>query len=137
VCDGRKKGSGVMEERKSILIVDDDHEYCMALRKVLERVGYNVTITADGIQALELLSENVFDLIISDLRMPNMDGSTLMEEIKRKRIDVPVVFITGYGEVESYMDLMNMGAFEYLNKPVKGEEILRIVSRIVEAPKKT
>ena len=122
----------MMEGRRSILLVDDDKEYCKAMAKMLERSGYSITVAADGRQALDFLSEKPFDLILSDLRMPRVDGIELMDEIRRKRIKTTVVFLTGYGEVESYMDLMNKGAFEYLNKPADIGEILRVTKRAIE-----
>jgi len=103
------------------------------MKKMFEKSGYNVTVAADGQEALEALSEETFDLIISDLRMPNLNGMELMEELKRRKINLPVIFITAYGEVESYMDLMNLGAFEYINKPVKGQEILGVVRKALES----
>ncbi|UCD57248.1 MAG: response regulator [Candidatus Hydrogenedentota bacterium] len=122
-----------MNDRQSILLVDDDQEFRKAMKKMFEKSGYVVTIAADGKEALEAISKDVFDLVISDLRMPRLNGIELMEEIKRKKLNVPVVFITAYGEVESYMDLMNMGAFEYINKPVKREQILSVARRALEA----
>jgi len=121
-----------MNEQQSILLVDDDLEFRKAMKKMFEKSGYTVTIAADGREALETLSRETFDLIISDLRMPNLNGLELMEEIKRKQLDTPVIFITAYGEVSSYMDLMNLGAFEYINKPVKGQEILSVAKRALE-----
>ena len=120
-----------MNERQSILLVDDDPEFCKAMKKTLEKSGYLVTLATDGWEALAAITGNVFDLVLSDLRMPNLNGIELMQEIKRKKINVPVVFITGYGEVESYMDLMNMGAFEYINKPVGKKEILRVIEKVL------
>ena len=122
-----------MNNRQSILLVDDDPEFRKAMKKMFEKSGYNVTVAADGQEALEALSEETFDLIISDLRMPNLNGMELMEELKRRKINLPVIFITAYGEVESYMDLMNLGAFEYINKPVKGQEILGVVRKALES----
>jgi two-component system response regulator FlrC len=121
-----------MNEQQSILLVDDDLEFRKAMKKMFEKSGYTVTVVADGQEALETLSRGTFDLIISDLRMPNLNGLELMEEIKRKQLDTPVIFITAYGEVSSYMDLMNLGAFEYINKPVKGQEILSVAKRALE-----
>ncbi|MBI5118431.1 response regulator [Candidatus Poribacteria bacterium] len=121
-----------MSEKQSILLVDDDQEFRKAMKKMFEKSGYDVTVAADGREALETLSKSVFDLIISDLRMPNLNGMELMEAIKKEKLDVPVIFITAYGEVESYMDLMNLGAFEYINKPVKGQEILNVARRALE-----
>ena len=122
-----------MNEQQSILLVDEDMEFRKAMKKMFEKSGYTVTVVADGREALETLSRETFDLIISDLRMPNLNGLELMEEIKRKQMDTPVIFITAYGEVSSYMDLMNLGAFEYINKPVKGQEILSVARRALEA----
>ncbi|RJP16648.1 MAG: response regulator [Candidatus Abyssobacteria bacterium SURF_5] len=122
-----------MNNRQSILLVDDDQEFRKAMKKMFEKSGYDVTVAADGQEALVALSGKSFDLIISDLRMPNLNGMELMEELKRRKINLPVIFITAYGEVESYMDLMNLGAFEYINKPVKGHEILGVVRKALES----
>ena len=111
------------DNRQSILLVDDDYEYNKAMKKMLEKSGYEVAVARDGHKALGILSKNAFALIISDLRVPNLDGMEMMQEIRRNEINTPVIFLTSYGEIESHMDLMNMGAFEYLNKPVKMEEI--------------
>ena len=121
-----------MNDRQSILLVDNDREYGRAMKKMLDKSGYDVTIAQDGKEALGVLSKNVFDLIISALRMPNVDGIEMMEEIRRNRITAPVIFITAYGEVESYIDVMNMGAFDYLNKPVKKQEILNVIKGALE-----
>ncbi len=121
-----------MDEKQSILLVDDDQEFRKAMKKMFERSGYSVTLAADGQEALNILSKDTFDLIISDLRMPNLNGMQLMEELKKKNVKIPVIFITAYGEVESYMDLMNLGAFEYINKPVKGQEILNVARKALE-----
>jgi len=121
-----------MNNTYSILLVDDDLEFRKAMKKMFEKSGYDVTVAADGREALEMLSQETFDLIISDLRMPNLNGLELMEEIKRKKVDTPVIFITAYGEVGSYMDLMNLGAFEYINKPVKGQELLSVARKALE-----
>ncbi|GAB4346489.1 MAG: hypothetical protein Kow0099_27770 [Candidatus Abyssubacteria bacterium] len=122
-----------MERGRSILLVDDDREFCKAMKRMLEGAGYRMAAKHDGVEALEALSQGSFDLIISDLRMPNLDGMELMHEIVKRGIDVPVVFLTGFGEVESYMDLMNMGAFDYLNKPVNKQEILRVAKAAMHA----
>jgi two-component system response regulator HydG len=117
---------------RSILLVDDDREFCKAFRRGLEGIGYTVTAVHDGLEALEALSQSDFDLIISDLRMPNLDGMELMRELIKRELDVPVVFLTAFGEVESYMDLMNMGAHDYLSKPVKLQTIRGVIERVLE-----
>ena len=121
-----------MNNERMILFVDDDCEFCKAMKKVFEKWGYTVTLAADGREALDILSKGAFDLIISDLRMPRMNGVELMGEIVRRKIRTPVIFLTAHGEVESYMDLMNMGAFDYLNKPVEGRELLHAAKKALK-----
>ena len=120
-------------DRHTILLVDDDKEFRKAMKKMFENSGYTAVIAADGNEALDALSKEDFDLVISDLRMPNLNGIELMEELQRRGLEIPIVFLTAFGEVESYMDLMNLGAFEYLNKPVKSKEILEVVRRATES----
>ncbi len=122
-----------MMEKHTILLVDDDKEFRKAMKKMFENSGYAAVIAADGNEALDALSNEDFDLVISDLRMPNLNGVELMEELRRRGLETPIVFLTAFGEVESYMDLMNLGAFEYLNKPVKSKEILEVVRRATES----
>lgn len=115
-----------MNDKRSILCIEPDQEFRKALRMTLQKAGHTVITARDGQEALTILSNNVFDLVISALRMPHVDGMELMEEVNRTRKGMPVIFLTAYGDVESYMDLMNMGAFDYLNKPVAVQEILRV-----------
>ena len=122
-----------MTSKGTILLVDDDLEFRKAMKRMFERSGYEITAAADGREALEALKYKKFDLVISDLRMPNLGGLELMSELRRQGVETPVVFLTAYGEVESYMDLMNLGAFEYVNKPVKSKEILEVARRAIEA----
>lgn len=119
-------------DKHTILLVDDDPEFRKAMGKMFERSGYAISVAGDGQEALDTLSNETFDLIISDLRMPNLDGLELMGELRRQGLETPIVFLTAFGEVESYMDLMNLGAFEYVNKPIKGQEILEIARRAIE-----
>ena len=121
-----------MPKKQSVLLVDDDQEFRKAMKRMFERSGYAITVAADGQEALEILSRDTFDLIISDLRMPNLDGVELMTEISRQRLTTPIIFLTAFGEVESYMDLMNLGAFEYIHKPVKSQEILSVAKKAIE-----
>jgi DNA-binding NtrC family response regulator len=118
-------------ETHDVLLVDDDKEFRRAMKKMFEKSGYGVRIACDGQEALDALNEEEFDLIISDLRMPNLDGLEMMAELRRRGLDIPIIFLTAFGEVESYMDLMNLGAFEYVNKPVKSQEILEISKRAI------
>lgn len=121
-----------MNERKSVLFVEPDQEFRKATAKILEQAGYRVVTAQDGLDALGILKDYGTDLIISALRMPRIDGVEFMQEIKRTKIAAPVVFLTAFGDVESYMDLMNMGAFEYINKPIKEKDLLHVASKAIE-----
>jgi DNA-binding NtrC family response regulator len=133
----RRKWEIAVNNKKSILLVDSDREFSGTIKKMFQEYGYAVSTVYDGIKALRLLAEAEFDLIISELVIPKLDGIELMEEINRRRINVPVIFLTAKGEIESYMDVMNMGAFDYLHKPAKETEILKIVKKAFETTAKS
>ena len=128
-----KRRRETMDAKHKMLIVDSDQEFCKVMKKFFEESGCKVAIAEDGVEALDYLSLYAFDVIVSEVRMPKVGGIELMQEIKQREIDTPVIFITSWGEVESYMDLMNMGAFDYFNKPIDRLEILRVAARAVHA----
>ena len=96
---------------------------------MLERKGYLVSQAGDGRQALEQLMEAPFDMVISDIKMPHMDGIALLEEIKSNQIPCPVVFITAFATVDSAVDAMQRGAVDYITKPFEEARILMTVQR--------
>lgn len=99
------------------------------LSMMLERRGYRVSRAGSGVEALDLLMEDPFDMVISDIRMDGMDGLALLEEIKAKQILAPVVFITAHATVESAVEAMQMGAVDYITKPFEDSRILLTVER--------
>ncbi len=121
-----------MKHEHSILLVDDDSASAQTMRVILEGAGRQITTVSDGHEALNLLSTERFDLAIFELTLPGLSGAKLMEEMKRRQICVPVIYVTAHGEWESYLTLMNMGAFEYLTKPVNKREILLAVRNSLE-----
>lgn len=122
-----------MDAKHRMLIVDSDREFSKKMKTLFERSDFKVSVAGDGQEAINFLSEYEVDLIISEVKMPRVGGIELMQEIKKRGIDTPVIFLTSWGEVGSYMDLMNMGAFEYLNKPAERQEILGVAMRAVHA----
>lgn len=122
-----------MDAKHRMLIVDSDREFSKKMKTLFERSDFKVSVAGDGQEAINFLSEYEVDLIISEVKMPRVGGIELMQEIKKRGIDTPVIFLTSWGEVGSYMDLMNMGAFEYLNKPAPRHEILGVAMRAVHA----
>lgn len=116
-----------------ILIVDDDPHFLRVWSRILSGENFQVT-TASGVDdALRVLQEHPVDLVISDMRMPDTDGLSFVQEIRRIGNDIPVVILTAYGEVDTYLQAMNLGATEFLNKPIKSHELLRVVRACLRA----
>ena len=110
-----------------ILIVDDDPYFLRVLGRILTGENFQVKTAEGAAQAAQVLQENSFDLVISDRRLPDGDGLSILQEIRKSGSEIPVVILTAYGEVDSYLEAMNAGATEYLNKPVKSEELIAVV----------
>lgn len=111
----------------SILIVDDDVQMTVMLKKILEKEGYDVEIALNGQDALAKSAVGDLDLIISDIRMPGMDGLEFLERIKGNHQDVPVVLMTAFGSIEAAVESMKKGAYHYIAKPFKTEQLLSVV----------
>jgi EAL domain-containing protein (putative c-di-GMP-specific phosphodiesterase class I) len=119
------------ESKGSVLIVDDEPGILRAFRRTLERAGYTVTTADEAESGLEMVREFNFDLVLSDIAMPGMDGISMLREIRRHNLDVPVVLVTGAPSVGSAVDAIELGALKYLLKPVDGEELRNTVSYAV------
>ena len=117
---------------KRILVVDDEENARIALSKILTREGYDVASAGNGYEALNYLRGKDVDLIITDMNMPEMNGMAFLRELNHCHPASNVIMITAYGEVESYIEAMNLGAFEYINKPVKFEELNKIICKILK-----
>ena len=115
---------------KRILVVDDEENARVALSKILVHEGYDVASAANGVEALNYLRSNEVELIITDLNMPEMNGLMFLRELNRIHPASNVIMITAYGEVESYLEAMTLGAFEYVNKPVRYDDLKKIINKI-------
>jgi len=115
---------------KRILLVDDEENARIGLSRLLANEGFIVDSVSNGFEALSYLRQQNVDLIISDINMPEMNGITFLKEIHKSFPKSNVIMITAYGGVESYIEAMNLGAFEYVNKPVKIEELKSILKKI-------
>ncbi len=114
-----------------VLVVDDDAEMRELVRDVLSARGHQVTAAASGQEALRLLGEQQFAVVLTDLRMKGMQGLELLTEIKHANPDIGVILMTGFGSVETAVDAMKHGASDYLTKPVKLEELVRVAERVI------
>ncbi len=110
-----------------ILVVDDEEGIRTFIAKALCNVGYKVSMAADGQEALELIGKNSFHLIISDQKMPKMDGLSLLKECKKEAPESEFIMLTAYGSIDSAVEAMKLGAFDYLSKPIESLEELRLV----------
>ncbi len=116
----------------TILVVDDEKNYLLVMETLLTGAGYEVLTVDSGEEALEQIRRNDLDLIITDMKMPRMSGIELMEQLKKVYADLPVVMMTAYGTVEKAVEAMKKGAFDYILKPFKNEELLLTVSKALE-----
>lgn len=111
----------------SILIVDDELSMREFLKILLEKDGHTVATANDASSALEIAAQNDFDLVISDIRMPGMTGLEMLAKLKNNKPDLPVIMITAFASPEDAVNAMKNGAFDYITKPFKVDEIKRII----------
>ena len=113
-----------------ILIVDDNVDMLNFFKKALEKEGYSTILAEDGKKALDILkTHNGVDLILSDVKMPNKSGLDVLKEVREKYPDVKIILITGYAQVEEYLQAMEQGAYEYLTKPIRVNDLIDCVNR--------
>ncbi len=112
------------------MIVDDEVDMLELLKRIIEdKTNYQVVITPDPLEVPHILEENAFDLVITDLRMGRHSGLELLETIQQKDDQIPVIILTGYGTIESAVEAIQKGAFSYITKPFKKEEILLTIDK--------
>jgi two-component system, NtrC family, response regulator HydG len=115
-----------------ILIIDDERTITFALKKLLSQEGYEVSTANDVNEAGTMLAEADFDMIITDIIMGGNTGIDVLREIKKRKLNCPTVFITGYPNVETASEAVRLGAYDYLPKPVKNDVLLRTVKRALQ-----
>ena len=117
-------------ESMKILVVDDEAHVREMIRKGLSQLGgYNVEVAQNGVEAIEKIEKDVFDLVLTDLKMPEMDGLELLKTIKGTRPEVMVILITAFGSIETAVEAMKNGANDYITKPIDLNELLIHVSK--------
>jgi DNA-binding NtrC family response regulator len=120
----------VVKGPKRILVVDDEENARIGLSRLLIKEGYIVDSVSNGFDALNYLRQQEVNLIVTDINMPGMNGITFLKELNKSFPQNNVIMVTAYGGVESYIESINLGAFEYINKPIKVEELKSILKKI-------
>ena len=116
---------------ETVLIVDDEKNYPLILSAILEEEGFETFTANSGHDALEILSNTDIDLVLTDMKMPSMDGIALLERIKDKDQDLPVIMMTAYGTVDKAVEAMQKGAYSYILKPFENDQLIVYVNKAV------
>jgi len=120
---------------QTILIIDDDRDMCLLLKRFLTRHGYEVLEAYNGKKALELLDTTEPSLVMCDFRLEDMEGNVLLGKIKERYPHLPVIIITGYSDIKIAVEVMKMGAYDYITKPLFPDEILLTIKKALETSK--
>ncbi|MEO1337638.1 MAG: response regulator, partial [Myxococcota bacterium] len=115
-----------------LMVVDDDDGVRRVVAAILEDEGYEVATARDADEALGILSDTTFSLVVSDVKMPGRDGLWLLRQIRPKYEDTAVILLTGYGEVDSAVEALKEGAADYLRKPVRVNELSAAVVKALD-----
>lgn len=116
---------------ETILVVDDEKNYTLILSAVLEDEGFETLTANSGSEALEIISTSDVDLVLTDMKMPSMDGIELLEHIKKEDADLPVIMMTAHGTVEKAVEAMQKGAYNYILKPFDNERLVLYANKAV------
>ncbi len=128
----QKVEKGRKETRSQILIIEDDDSQRRVLEYNLQQEGYMVHTAANGEEGLELLKDADIDVVISDIKMPKMNGIELLSEIKRIAPDIQIILITAYATIDSAIEAMKLGAYDYIRKPINRDELKIAVKKALE-----
>lgn len=128
-----KDRGAVRQDTLSILLVEDDAKDQKLISKILVEGGYTIKVASDGIDALMQIAQGKFDLVLSDIHMPNLDGFQLLEQMNQKQIHIPVIFITGNHDENYDIKSQELGAVAYIEKPIQRKRLLQILGKILNS----
>lgn len=113
---------------KKILVVDDDVAFCTLLQTFLKKKGFDVTNSFTGKEAFDIIEKNSFDVVITDIRLPDSDGMEILKKTKEKDFSTQVILMTGYTDIKNAVNAMKLGAFDYVGKPINPDELLHTIN---------
>jgi two-component system response regulator AtoC len=121
-----------MPSPKAVLIIDDERNMQHLLQVMLEKAGYRAETAADGVEGLQRLGSSRFDFILCDIRMPRMDGLTFLKQAHEQFPEKTVIMMSAYGTIDTALEAMKLGAYDYISKPFKSDEVLLTLKKAEE-----
>jgi len=118
--------------KKKVLIIDDDMDMCTLLSRFLSRNGYETEVAYSGPKGLAKFEEDHFDMVLCDFRLGNMDGKEVMLSVKKLKPETIVLIITGYSDIKTAVDVIKLGAYDYITKPLIPDEVLSVLNKAVQ-----
>src|ERR1700730_5803818 len=115
--------------KKKILIIDDDLDMCSLLSRFLNKKGYEAEVALNGSKGLSLFNEEHFDIVLCDFRLGDRNGKEVLLKIKEIKPETIVIIITGYSDIKTAVDVIKLGAFDYITKPLIPDEVLNVITR--------
>lgn len=122
----------MFQDSARILVVDDEKRMCESLQTLLSKAGYEVTTVEKGEEALQRITKDSFDLVITDIKMPRVDGLDILKAARNKDEDACVILMTGYASLESAVSAINQGAYDYLMKPIEFSDLKLTIQRALD-----
>jgi len=119
-------------KKVKVLVIDDEDIVLKSVNKILSEENYEVDVSSSGRQGIERAIERSYDIVLTDIRMPDVGGMRVLRDIKRAKPSLPVIMITGYGSVQSAVQAMQLGAADYLEKPFTPDQLLKAVASALD-----
>jgi len=116
-----------------VLVIDDEQIVLNSVKRVLGQAGFDVETTLSGRQGLEWALNKTYDVVLTDIRMPDIGGMIVLRDVKRAKPELPVMIITGYANVQSAVQAMKLGAADYVEKPFTPDQLLKAVNLVIES----
>jgi DNA-binding NtrC family response regulator len=117
---------------RKVLVIDDEQIVLNSVKRILGQEGFDVETTLSGCQGIEWALNKSYDIVLTDIRMPDIGGMIVLRDIKREKPEVPVIIITGYANVQSAVQAMKLGAADYVEKPFTPDQLLKAVELAIE-----
>src|SRR5665647_131507 len=120
--------------KKKILIIDDDIDMCALLSRFLNKKGFEAEIALNGAKGLARFNEEHFDIVLCDFRLGDKDGKDVLLKIKEVKPETIVIIITGYSDIKTAVDVIKLGAFDYITKPLIPDEVINVIEKALATP---